>query len=127
MQALIEDIFKIVMPIRTVGDYLKKWGFTPQKPVKRAHERCDKKVKKVKEWLSKRIDKIEVFYLASYSPDLNPDEYLNRDLKSQLSKRPSRRKEGGFKAQAKTEMRRLQKSPKRAVKYFHSEKIKYAA
>jgi transposase len=55
--------------------------------------------KKVKEWLSKRKDKIEVFYLPSYSPNLNLDEYLNRDLKCQLSKRPSKRKEGAFKAQ----------------------------
>ena len=26
------------MPIRTVGEYLKRWGFTPQWPVKRAYE-----------------------------------------------------------------------------------------
>jgi hypothetical protein len=26
------------MPIRTAGEYLKRWGFTPQKPVKKAYE-----------------------------------------------------------------------------------------
>lgn len=26
------------MPIRTVGEYLRRWGFTPQRPVKRAVE-----------------------------------------------------------------------------------------
>jgi len=29
---LIAYLFKVVMPIRTVGHYLKQWGFTPQKP-----------------------------------------------------------------------------------------------
>jgi transposase len=37
--------------------------------------------KPVREWLEKHREKIEVFYLPSYSPELNPDEYLNRDLK----------------------------------------------
>lgn len=32
-------------------------------------------------WLEKYQKKIEVFYLPSYSPNLNPDEYLNCDLK----------------------------------------------
>jgi len=27
------------MPIRTVGWYLQRWRFTPQKPVRRAYER----------------------------------------------------------------------------------------
>ena len=44
VKQLIKDQFGIEMPIRTVGHYLKKWGFTPQKPVKRAYERNDKKV-----------------------------------------------------------------------------------
>jgi len=44
VQQLIDDLFSIKMPIRTVGSYLQKWGFTPQKPVKRAYERNDKKV-----------------------------------------------------------------------------------
>ena len=25
--------YRITMPIRTVGEYLSRWGFTPQKPV----------------------------------------------------------------------------------------------
>ncbi len=32
----------IRMPIRTVGEYLKRWEFTPQKPVKRAYEQNPK-------------------------------------------------------------------------------------
>ena len=37
--------------------------------------------KAVKKWLEERTVDIEVFYLPSYSPQLNPDEYLNGDLK----------------------------------------------
>lgn len=36
---LIEKRFGIRLAIRTVGDYLKRWGYTPQKPLKRAYER----------------------------------------------------------------------------------------
>lgn len=34
-----------------------------------------------KAWLGKYEKEIEIFYLPSYSPELNPDEYLNCDLK----------------------------------------------
>jgi transposase len=40
--------------------------------------------KPVKAWLQKNEDKIEVFYLPSYSPELNTDEQLNADLKYAL-------------------------------------------
>jgi len=36
----------------------------------------------VKKWIKKNEDKIELFFLPSYSPEVNPDEYLNNDLKS---------------------------------------------
>jgi transposase len=34
----------------------------------------------VKDWLKEHKAKIEIFFLPSYSPELNPDEYLNCDL-----------------------------------------------
>ena len=34
----IKQLFGIDMPIRTDGEYLRRWGFTPQRPVKRALE-----------------------------------------------------------------------------------------
>ncbi len=36
--------------------------------------------KPVKEWLALNTDKIEVFYFPTYSTELNPDKYMNRDL-----------------------------------------------
>ena len=47
--------------------------------------------KKVKEWLHGRTDEIEVFYLPAYSPELNPDEYLNCDLKTGVHGKPPAR------------------------------------
>ena len=41
--------------------------------------------KLVKAWLERHQEKIEVFSLPSYSPELNPDEYLNCDLKTNLA------------------------------------------
>jgi len=42
--------------------------------------------KAVKKWLTENEDKIEVFYLPSYSPELNPDELLNAELKQRVTK-----------------------------------------
>ena len=42
---------------------------------------------RVKRWLKAHGDKIRLFYLPSYSPELNPDEYLNQDVKSNAAGR----------------------------------------
>ena len=36
---LIADRYDIQVSVWTAGRYLKKWGFTPQKPLRRAYER----------------------------------------------------------------------------------------
>jgi len=235
---LIEQETGIRMPIRTVGEYLKRWGFTPQKPVKRAYEQNPKAVRRwldeeypqikaqakrenaeiywgdetgvrsdshhergyapkgkppvirlnarrdsmnmisavnnqgkvrfrifegsmntdilidfckrliksakrkiylildnlrvhhakvFKAWLQEHEDEIEVFYLPSYSPELNPDEYLNCDLKAGVhSGKPARSKKQ-LKKKVLSHMRMLQKNPKRVAKYFEHRKIRYAA
>jgi|APFre7841882630_1041343.scaffolds.fasta_scaffold49433_1 transposase len=238
VQQLIKHQYKIAMPIRTVGEYLKRWGFTPQKPAKRAYEQnpkavntwleekypsiaqqaktegaeihwCDetgvrndessgrgyapkgktpimrlnanrksismissitnqgklrfmvykdamnadlfikfmgrltkdagRKVflvvdnlrthhsKPVKEWLNAHKDEIEVFYLPSYSPELNPDEYLNCDMKAAVHSGLPSRNEKELKTKVVSHMRKLQKLPKRITKYFKHPRINYAA
>jgi transposase len=42
--------------------------------------------KPVKKWVEEHKNKIELFYLPSYSPELNPEERLNADLKLPLFK-----------------------------------------
>jgi transposase len=46
---LIEQRFEMQLSVWTVGRYLKRWGFTPQKPIRRALEKDPKSVKK---WLA---------------------------------------------------------------------------
>lgn len=37
--------------------------------------------KKARAWFEKHAELVELFFLQAYSPELNPDEYLNCDLK----------------------------------------------
>ena len=45
---LIHDRLGIKLAVRTVGKYLARWGFTPQKPMRKAYEQSPAAVKK---WL----------------------------------------------------------------------------
>lgn len=83
--------------------------------------------KPVKEWLEQHKKMIEVFYLPAYSPELNPDEYLNCDLKAGVHSGVPVRNKAQLKAKASKHMRMLQRKPSRVKKYFQHEKIRYAA
>jgi hypothetical protein len=78
-------------------------------------------------WLEGHRDKIEVFYLPSYSPELNPDELLNADLKEALTKRAPACRKGELKKAVISHLRRITKSPDRVKKYFAHGPVKYAA
>lgn len=83
--------------------------------------------KPVKAWLAEHKDEIEVFYLPSYSPELNPDEMANADLKQAVTKMaPARTKLQLVKATAK-HLRSVQKQPERIKRYFEHEPVRYAA
>ena len=83
--------------------------------------------KKVKEWLYGQTDEIEVFYLPAYSPELNPDEYLNCDLKTGVHGKPPARNQKALARRVIGHMRKLQKLPTRVASYFKHPKIAYAA
>jgi len=36
----------------------------------------------VQQWVAQHSDQLELFYLPAYSPEQNPDEYLNQDIKA---------------------------------------------
>ena len=42
------------------------------------------KTNKLNQWLEEHKDKIEVFFIPPYSPELNPQEYVNQDLKTNI-------------------------------------------
>ena len=83
--------------------------------------------KLVKEWLAEHEQEIELFFLPSYSPELNPDEYLNCDLKAGVHSGVPARSKPDLKKKAISHLRMLQKRPQRVMKYFRHPKIRYAA
>ncbi len=83
--------------------------------------------KLVMKWVKSKTEKIELFFIPSYSPELNPDEYLNRDLKKNVNRSRIPRKQSDLNKNLLSFMRMLQKTPSRVMKYFKSSHIKYAA
>lgn len=238
VKALIAKLCSIEMPIRTVGEYLKRWGYSPQRPLKRAYEQSPKAVehwlnkeypaiqqraqaegaeirwgdesglrsnqhggrgyapightpeirlserqrirvnyiasvsnsgavhfmcytdhftgpvyiqflerlikssagklfwitdrhpvhlrKKVQQWFEEHSEQIEVFYLPSYSPQLNPVEYLNSDVKQGVHDKQPTRDLSELKYRVLSHLRKLQKLPSRVMRYFQHSSIAYA-
>jgi len=238
---LIEHESKIRMQVRSVGKYLRRWGFTPQKPIRRAYEQSPVAVQKwldesypqikqraqeesaeihwgdetalvntdvrgrgfapkgetpvarvvggtrqklsmistvtnqgktswmivdgnfnherlieffeavikqtgrkvflildnlgvhhckpVKEWLGVRKNKkrIEVFYLPSYSPELNPDERLNGNLKQAIETKVPCRTKDKLHAAATEHMTTLENDPDKIKAFFQDPRVAYAA
>jgi len=237
VKQLIKLLFDIDMPIRTVGEYLKRWGYTPQKPLRRAYEQNPKAVQKwleeeypsikarvqkekaeihwgdetglrndsqhgrsysprgktpamlipakrerinlistvtnqgkvrfmtyestmnadmlikflkrlikdadrkvflildnlkvhhgnvVKEWVESHRDEIELFFLPAYSPELNPDEYLNCHLKDGVHLGVPAMTCSQLKDKVISHLRMIQKCPEKVRNYFKHPKIAYA-
>ena len=83
--------------------------------------------KPVKEWATQHKQDIELFYLPSYSPELNPDEMANADIKQAVTKlAPARTKLQLVKATAR-HLRSVQRQPDRIRKYFEHGPVRYAA
>src|ERR1035437_9654958 len=83
--------------------------------------------KPVKQWLAENAGKIEVFYLPSYSPELNPDELLNADLKQRVTTAAPARTKRALTRTAVGALRSIQKQPQRVQSYFEQKDVSYAA
>lgn len=81
--------------------------------------------KLVKAWLAENKDKIEVFYTPTYSPDLNPDEYLNNMLKQSVHSGSLPRTKKDLRKKTNSFMRGLQKKKHRVVRIFNHKKLTY--
>jgi transposase len=91
--------------------------------LKRLIRECDRKVflivdrhrshrsKKVNEWLTLNKKSIQVYYLPSYCPELNPDEFLNQDVKSHMGKQRLHTKSQMVKT-LNNHLKRRQKQPR---------------
>jgi transposase len=85
------------------------------------------KAKAVSKWLESRKHLLEVFILPGYSPELNPDELLNQDVKATVfkQKRPSSKQD--LKALLSKRLSSIQKQPEKIKAYFQAKYVKYAA
>ena len=81
--------------------------------------------KVVQQWLGEHQDEIEVFYTSPYSPEINPDEYLNHNLKQSVhsGKLPLDKKD--LKQKTHSFMRMLQKNPQKVRKLFDHKNLSY--
>jgi transposase len=61
----------------------------------------------VRRGLENRRDRIEVFYLPAYAPELNPDELLNSELQGELHSGLPALNKTGLKRKARTHLHRL--------------------
>jgi transposase len=238
VRSVVKQRYGLDLPVRTMGEYLKRWGFTPQKPTKRAYEQDPRKLahwledeypaiagrakaekaeihwgdetgvnssaynakgfapkgktpiirlnakkssinmisaisnrgkvrfmlyretmtskvlikfmsrlikdanrkvflildnprvhhsKAVGRWLAANKEKIEVFFLPPYCPEVNPDEYLNGDLKQRIRSGLPARSEKDLTKKTRSFMKTLQRRSQHVMNYFKHPLIAYAA
>jgi len=234
---LIETRMGIALPVRTMGEYLKRWGFSPQRPLKRAYEQNPEAIRrwlqeqypaiaararsekaqihwgdetglssedhrgrgyapkgrtpvvnvsakrfsismisavtnrgklrfmvykgalrvnifieflrrlkrdapqkvflivdnlrvhharKVRDWVEPHCEHIELFFLPSYSPEHNPDEYVHQDAKASLRHEPAARSEEELSGSLRSHMRSLQRQRDKVERFFDHPKVAYA-
>lgn len=80
----------------------------------------------VTHWLARHTERIRVFRLPPYSPELNPDEYLNQDVKTNAAGRQRPRDADEMMGNIRGYLRSTQRQPALVVNYFHAESVRYA-
>jgi hypothetical protein len=67
-----------------------------------------------------------MFLLPTYSPELNPDEYFNQDLKTNLVGKTRPRNKMQLNAMVKSFTYRKRRNPENVKRYFHPKTVAYA-
>jgi transposase len=85
------------------------------------------RAKVVRDWAAAHPDLIELHFLPGYSPELNPAEMLNQDVKTNAlgRRRPLTLTE--LKTDVRGFLRSCQRQPARVARYFHERHVTYAA
>lgn len=82
---------------------------------------------KVKHWLERHGDKIRMVLLPSYSPQLNPDELLNHDVKVNSVGRKRAKDRNSMIENVRGYLRRRQRQQDVVRAFFHEQHVSYAA
>lgn len=77
-------------------------------------------------WIKAHEDRIRMFFLPGYSPELNPDEYLNNDVKSNAvgRRRPATLEE--MRRDLEGYLRSTQRQPHIVRSFFQAKPVRYA-
>lgn len=95
-----------------------KW-IVDRHPVHRSHA--------VQQWLVQHRETIEMICLPPYSPQLNPAEFLNCNVKQGVHSKPPTHNQAQLKQRVLSHLHKLQKLPARVMRYFKAPFIAYAA
>jgi transposase len=82
--------------------------------------------KAVARWVAERPDRLRLFFLPGYSPDLNPDEFLNNDVKSNALGRRRPREATELVTSVRSYLRSTQRQPAIVQSYFQAPSVQYA-
>jgi len=88
-------------------------------PVHRSHV--------VKSWVERHAARIRLFFLPSYSPQLNPNELLNHDVKANAVGRQRPRNQTQMINNIRSYLRSTQRHPNVVQNFFHEKHVAYAA
>ena len=83
--------------------------------------------KKVQSWANKHKDAVELFFLPPYSPEYNPDEYLNNTVKGRTHRQKMSRNQKELSDPLRSTLARLQKEPETIRNLFRVPAVRYAA
>lgn len=82
---------------------------------------------KTQEWVAQYADQIRLIFLPAYSPDLNPDEMLNQDVKTNAVRRQRPRILQDLMNNVRSYLRRRQRQQAVVRNYFKAPSVQYAA
>ena len=85
------------------------------------------KSKKVKSWILDNASKISLYVLPAYSPELNPDELLNQDVKTNAVRKTRAANNDALKKNLAGYLRGLEKRPDLLRRYFEAKHVRCAA
>lgn len=81
----------------------------------------------VRAWAARHRKEIMIFYLPAYSPELNPDELVNSDLKIGIGQRESAGDKKELERQICQHMDGVKATPEKVAAFFQKQSVRYAA
>jgi len=82
---------------------------------------------RVQAWVEAHHDRVQLFYLPRYSPEMNPVEYLNNDMKATVNAAGLPDNKEALRSRMQSFMRKLLHLPEHVISYFLHPSVRYAS